>query len=154
MINDIVKIQDNIKTYRTFIKYVPKILNDPNIYQTIKEFLYILSEKKRCKFLVDQNLKKGKLDKNYIKNIVSVLGNNLNLLKEFIFIKYEGNNNSWGKVEYESAYKMFKTLNIIDKYFDDPLKLLNIKCNLGKMDSLDNIIENLELNYILKNTKE
>ena len=36
--------------------------------------------------------------------------------KEFIFIKYEGNNNGWGKVEYESAYKMFKTLNIIDKY--------------------------------------
>ena len=71
----------------------------------------------------------------------------------FIYEKYEGNNNIWSHPQYEEAYKMFKTLFIIKRYFEHPLKLLKVKYHLSKPYDLDKILENLKLNYVLETKK-
>jgi hypothetical protein len=144
---------NKIKNPDTFMENVPDLLKKQNIYLILKEFIYILSNKKRCKLLVEDDLRSKKLNKEYIKNIIDILGKNLNLIKEFIFLKYTGNNNNWGNKQYESAYKMFKTLLIIEPFYDKPLKLLGIKYSLSKPDKVEKIIENMEIDYVLKTKK-
>ena len=123
------------------------------LYILVKQFVFILSNKKRCKFLVESDLRKKKLNRKYISDITDIVGSNINLLKMFIYDKYEGNQNKWSHHQYDSAYIMFKILLIIQKYYEHPLKLLKIKYNLSKPYPLKQILENLQINYVLETKK-
>ena len=153
LINEIIESYKKIKTVNSFMKIASKIIQRRNIYILVKQFVYILCNKKRCKFLVESDLRSKKLNKNYIRDIIDIVGTNINLVKMFIFNKYEGNHNKWSHKQYESAYEMFKTLLIIEKYYEHPLKLLKIKYNLSKPYPLDKILENLEINYVIETKK-
>ena len=153
LINEIIESYKKIKTVNSFMKIASKIIQKRNIYILVKQFVYILCNKKRCKFLVESDLRSKQLNKSYIRDIIDIVGTNINLVKMFIFNKYEGNHNKWSHKQYESAYEMFKTLLIIEKYYEHPLKLLKIKYSLSKPYPLDKILENLEINYVIETKK-
>jgi hypothetical protein len=91
------------------------ILNDKNFIPSIEMLFYLLSNKKRCKLLVNE-----KIDKN---ELIKSVDGNLDILKHYILPK--NMNNPWQK-EQNEAYKTFQLLNILKKDKPNILNDLNI----------------------------
>lgn len=46
----------------------------------------------------------------------------------------------WGSIKYDGAFMTFKMMQILDKYFDDPLAFLNINYSLAKPEKKQDVV--------------
>jgi hypothetical protein len=72
---------------------------------------------------------------------------NINTLNQIISKVYLGDINPWGSIFYSTAYSMFETLYIINKYYKNPLKELDIEFKIGKKCNKNLILKNLLIKY-------
>lgn len=139
-----------IKSANSFVTELYKILEYPHLYNAVKDLLFILSNNKRCKYLVNPQINHQSLKKKELNDIINTYGQQLNTLKEIITGVYPGEINDWGHRDYATAYSMYKTLMIMDKFYNNPLLKLNIKIKIIKKTLKKNIGYTLLKNYQLK----
>ena len=156
-IEDVIKdfnvIYKKIRGPKTFLKYMKAFVYRNNIYGEMKELLLILSNKERCEILLNKNLGRERCSKRFIEKIVKLANGDFNIIVRLLFPKVVTLKNTLGKPEYESIYRMFRCLQLIEKHGLDPLKTLGIKIKLPRVD-LKKVLDELELNYIIESRND
>jgi len=139
-----------MKNSGTFLKHMTKFIYRKNLYAEVKELLFILSNKYSCEIILNKDLSKENCSKRYIEKIIKLANGNMNILIKLLYPKVKSVKNYFGKIEYETAYMFFKCLKLMEKHKIDPVKGLKLDIKLTKPKKLNEILEDLELNYIMK----
>ena len=109
-----------------------KLINYDDLISILKECFYIFSDQRACVYYMTPSINFYKTKKTIIENVILTFRSNQNMLCQIISKVYLGDKNPWVSELYSSAYAMFETLNIIELYFKDPLKMVNIKVYYDK----------------------
>lgn len=150
MIDEYLSLEKNMKNSGTFLKHMTKFIYRKNLYAEVKELLFILSNKYSCEIILNKDLSKENCSKRYIEKIIKLANGNMNILIKLLYPKVKSVKNYFGKIEYETAYMFFKCLKLMEKHKIDPVKGLKLDIKLTKPKKLNEILEDLELNYIMK----
>lgn len=118
------KIDLNKKDDLIYLTY--KQLLYPHVISLLKECFYIFSDYRSCLYYMTPSIDFYNTDKKTINNIIRHFKDNINTLTQIITKTYLSGNNPWGLKYYCSAYTMYETLIIIEKYYPDPLKKIGI----------------------------
>jgi hypothetical protein len=134
-----------------------ELINYDNIINVLKECFYIFSNYRSCIYFltpkINFNIPNSK-NKILLKNIIKTFNDNLYSLIQIISKTYIGDKNPFGSPYYSIIYGMFDTLNIIKKYFSNPLKECNIDFKSIKISNKKDIIKNLCIEYNSKKLKD
>ena len=71
-----------------------------------------------------------------IEKIVKLADGNMNILIKLLYPKVKSIKNYFGKIEYETAYMLFKCLKLMEKHKLDPIKTLKLYVKLSKPKNL------------------
>ena len=150
MIDEYLSLEKKMKSPETFLKHITKFIYRKNLYAEVKELLFILSNKHSCEIILNKDLSKEKCSKRYIEKIIKLANGNINILIKLLYPKVKSVKNYFGKIEYETAYMFFKCLKLMEKHKIDPIKGLKLDVKLTKPKKLKEILEDLDLNYIME----
>ena len=139
---DCYSVLNKINTYQNLFDIFYQYINNPNLLKIIKICLFIIKDYKLCKFL-------SKFDKNNIKKkdlnfLIKVCKNNINYLNIFINNILPTTITNWGNKNYSTSRSMYLTLQLLSKYYKNPLKKLNIQIILGKKNNTKKSIESFK----------
>jgi hypothetical protein len=140
----------NIKKDDDLLKLFNKMIEYDNLIIVLKECFYIFSEYRSCIYFLTPSINfniYGEQKKSVLKKVIHNFKNNFNTLTQVISKIYLGDNNPWSSVCYSSAYAIFDTLNIIKKYYKNPLAECDIIFKVSKKIDKKNIIKNLCIEY-------
>lgn len=137
---DINNNDDLFKLFYKMISYEKCII-------VLKECFYIFSNYRACIYFMTPTINFYNSDKNIISKVILSFKDNINTLNQIISKVYLGDINPWGSIYYSSAYSMYETLYIINKYYKDPLKELDIEFKIIKKCNKTDILKNLLINY-------
>lgn len=158
----------NINNNKDLLKLFYKLILYKNCISVLKECFYIFSDYRSCIYFLTPSINFYDTTKSIIKKVVMNFRDNINTLNQILTKKYPGDINPWGSQYYLTAYTMFESLIILQKYFKDPLEILNINFIINKKNSrmkstlqgldsgdtrrmsLNEIVKNLCKNYHLK----
>tara|TARA_B110000037_G_scaffold121197_1_gene138521 strand:- start:7 stop:957 length:951 start_codon:yes stop_codon:yes gene_type:complete len=142
------KLKKQLNNKKTFMNNLLLLIDTPNFLLEIKQLLYLLSSKKRCHLLVD-TMKKQKINKKYVKDIVKSTKDNIDIMKQYLVttkIK-----NYWGDPRCDYIREIYEMLKIINIYYKDPIKLYKIKVNYKKNKDY---IEDILMKYVFMYKKD
>lgn len=121
--NEFKKINKN--NDKDLLKLFYKLIYYPKFISVLKECFYIFSDYRACIYYMTPSINFYNTDKKNVDSVIKNFKNNLNTLNQIVSKIYIYDENPWG-VYYNTAYSMFETLLILNKYYKDPLKKLNI----------------------------
>ena len=150
MILEFLALEKKMRKPEDFLRYMTSFVYRDNLYNELRELLLILSNKHSCEILMNEKLRKEKCSKKYVEKIVKLSDGNLNILIKLLFPKVKGIKNYFGKIEYETVYMLFKCLKLIENHNLDPIKQLRLSVCHKKRDDIKKILEDIELEYIIK----
>lgn len=142
------KIDDH--NFQHLFKLFYKLIFYENCISVLKECFYIFSDYRACIYFMTPSIDFKNTTKKNINNVVKNFKDNLNTLNQIISKIYIGDENPWGSPEYSAAFAMFETLFILNKYYKDPLKILDIEFIVLKQANDKDIVTELR-NKINKN---
>jgi len=129
-----------------YLLFIQKILNYPMLISLLKEIFYILSDYRSCIYFMTPNIKFRNTNKENIDEFVNKFHTNQNMCFSIISGYYPNDNSPWGKY-YTGAYACFESLNILKKYYDNPLKKLKIIHKYSKKSNKQQIIKKISSIY-------
>lgn len=138
------KVKTKLKSKKSFYNIILYLVDRPNFYIELKQFLYIISNKKRCNLLVYTKKIRKKLNKTFVKSITLETKDNIDLLRQYLLVT--NIKTYWGDKRYNIIREVYEMLYNIDKYYKDPLKIFKIKYKKKKNKSL---IEDILLKYVM-----
>ena len=141
-----------IKNDKDYIIFITKIINYPKLISLLKEIFYILSDYRLCIYYMTPNIKFRNTNKETIDEFIKKFNNNQEMLFSIVSGYYPKDNSPWGHY-YTAAYSSYETLNILKKYYNDPLKSLKIEFKYKKKSSKSQIIRKLSELYNVKLNK-
>ena len=151
LMKDFKVAEKNIKTPKTFLKYVKALIYRKNLYNEVKELLLILSNKYTCELILNKNLKKEKCSKKYIEKVIKLANGHFDILCKLLYPKTTSLKNGFGKEEYNTVYKFFRCLRLMEKHEIDPIKALKIKVPKKPTNKdVSRVLDELEVNYIIE----
>jgi hypothetical protein len=116
----------NINNHEDLYNLFYELISYDNCILLLKECFYIFSDYRACIYYMTPSINFYKTSKENISLVIMNFIDNINTLNQLISKIYLGEINPWGSVYYSSAFSMFETLYILNKYFKDPLKKLKI----------------------------
>lgn len=138
-----------IKNDKDYVDFLIKIINYPKLISLLKEIFYILSDYRLCIYYMTPNIKFRNTNKENIDEFVKKFHNNQNMFFSIVSGHYPGSNSPWGKY-YNGVYACFESLNILKKYYKDPLKSIKIEFKYKKKNNKDEIINKISNIYNIK----
>ncbi len=145
--NELRKINPQKKS--DLLKLFYKLVYYDKCISVIKECFYIFSNYRACIYFMTPSVNFNIIttnNKKILDKIVTQFKDNLNTLSQIISKNYFGDENPWAK-HYSTAYGLFETLLILEKYYKDPLKKLDIKFIIKKKCLSKNIISEICKSY-------
>lgn len=133
----------NVNNNDHLFKLFYKLITYENCISVLRECFYIFSNYRACIYFMTPSINFYKTNKETISKVIFSFKDNLNTLNQIISKIYLGQVNPWGSIYYSSAYAMFETLFIINKYYKDPLKELDIKFIIKKKNKIKNNINEI-----------
>ena len=144
-----------IKNENDYIRFIENIINYPKLITLLKEIFYILSDYRSCIYFMTPNVDFKKTNKSIVNEFIKKFKSNQNICFSTISRYYRNDESPWGKY-YTGVYSSFESLIILQKYYNNPLKELNIEFNYKKKNNNKVILKkisqlyNVELNKIEK----
>jgi hypothetical protein len=139
----------NVNKKSDLLKLFYKLIYYEKCISVLKECFYIFSNYRACIYFMTPSINfniPNKKNKKIIDKVVISFKDNLNTLSQIISKSYIGDENPWAKY-YSTAYSLFDTLLIMQKYYKEPLKELDINFIVKKECNKKDIIKNLCKNY-------
>jgi hypothetical protein len=124
--------------YDDLFKLFYKLISYERLLSVLKECFYIFSNYRACIYYMTPSIDFYHTTKKKINEVVEKYKDNINTLNQIITKIYVGDKNPWGSRYYSTAYSMFETLIILQKYYKDPIEKLDLqfiihkKCNSKK----------------------
>lgn len=138
-----------VKNDEDYLIFMLNILNYPNLISLLKEIFYVLSDYRSCIYFMTPNIKFRNTNKETINEFVTKFRNNQNMCFSIISGYYPNDNSPWGYY-YTGAYSAFESLNILSKYYQNPLKDLKIDFKYKKKNNKQQIIKKISNIYNIK----
>ena len=139
----------NVNKKSDLLKLFYKLIYYDKCISVLKECFYIFSNYRACIYFMTPSINfniLNKKNKKILDKVVISFKDNLNTLSQVISKSYIGDENPWAKY-YSTAYSLFDTLLIMQKYYKEPLKELDINFIVKKECNKKDIIKNLCKNY-------
>lgn len=134
----------NFNNNDDLFKLFYKLITYEKCIPVLKECFYIFSNYRACIYFMTPSINFYKTKKEIISKVIYSFKDNLNTLNQIISKTYIGDINPWGSPYYSTAYAMFETLYILNKYYKNPLKALNIKFIVKEKNN-----KNININHIM-----
>lgn len=139
----------NINKKPDLLKLFYKLIYYDKCISVLKECFYIFSNYRACIYFMTPSINfnfYNKKNKKILDKVIVSFKDNLNTLSQVVSKSYFGDENPWAKY-YSTAYSLFNTLLIMQKYYKDPLKKLDISFIVKKECNKKDIIKNLCKKY-------
>lgn len=140
---EIEKKNVDINNYHDLFELFYKLIFYENCISVLKECFYIFSDYRSCIYFMTPSINFEKTTKSIINDVVKNFKDNLNTLTQIISKIYIGDKNPWGNPQYSTAYGIFETLLILDKYYKEPLAKIGIEFIIEKKNNEKNIVKEL-----------
>ena len=137
----------NINNHKHLLKLFNTLISYDNCISVLKECFYIFSNYRACIYFMTPSINFNNTKKSNVDKVVSHFKDNINTLNQIISKVYIADDNLWGSKYYSTAYAMFETLIILNKYYKDPLKEIDIIFKVNKKCPKNKIIDNLCKKY-------
>ena len=138
-----------VKSDKDYLDFMLKILNYPNLISLLKEIFYVLSDYRSCIYFMTPNIKFRNTNKETINEFVTKFRSNQNMCFSIISGYYPNDNSPWGYY-YTGAYASFESLNILSKYYQNPLRELKIDFKYKKKHTKEQILKKISNIYNIK----
>ena len=138
-----------VKNDKDYLTFIHNILNYPNLISLLKEIFYVLSDYRSCIYFMTPNIKFRDTNKETINEFVTKFRNNQNMCFSIISGYYPNDDSPWGHY-YTGAYASFESLNILSKYYQNPLKDLKIDFKYKKKNNKQQIMKKISNIYNIK----
>lgn len=146
----------NIQKKSDLLKLFYKLIYYEKCISVLKECFYIFSNYRACIYFMTPSINFNiptKSSKKILDKTVVQFKDNLTTLSQMISKNYFGDENPWAK-HYSTAYGLFKTLLILEKYYKDPLEKLGIEFTIKKKCPPRDIISKLCRQYHTNKMRE
>jgi len=147
----------NKNNVNSLYKLFYKLIEYDNVINILKECFYIFSNYRACIYYMTPSINfydTKKTKKDIVNKTIKAFKDNQNTLIQVISKIYIGEENPWGSIYYTTAYGMLETLMILDKYYKNPLKELDIEWKIIKETPKKDIIKSICDNYHKKKMKK
>lgn len=141
----------NLKKDNDLLKLFYKMIEYDDLIKVLRECFYIFSNYRACIYFITPSINFNIYDhknKDILKKVIKNFNDNYNTFTQIVSKIYLGDSNPFGSPSYSSAYAMFQTLNILKKYFKDPLSECDIIFKVTKKIDKKDIIKNLCKEYL------
>ena len=142
-----------VKNDKDYLHFMLKILNYPNLISLLKEIFYVLSDYRSCIYFMTPNIKFRNTNKETIQEFITKFRSNQNMCFSIISGYYPNDNSPWGYY-YTGAYSSFESLTILSKYYQNPIKELNIDFKYKKKNNKQQILNKISKIYNIKLKKQ
>jgi hypothetical protein len=143
--NELKKINKN--NNKDLLKLFYKLIHYKRCISVLKECFYIYSDYRACIYFMTPSINFYDTKKEKVDEVVKNFKDNINTLNQIITKIYIYDKSPWGSKYYTSAYIMFETLLILKKYYNNPLKKLDITFTIKEKCNNKNIIKDLCNSY-------
>lgn len=141
-----------VRNEKDYLLFFNKIINYPKLISLLREIFYILSDNRLCLYYMTPNIKFRNTNKSTIDEFIKKFNNNQEMLFSIVSGYYPKDNSPWG-FYYTASYSSYETLNILKKYYKDPLKILKIDFKYKKKSTNSQILKKLSELYNIKLNK-
>lgn len=124
----------NVNSDKKILNLFYEVLEYPNLLSVLKECFYLFGNYRTCLLTMIPKINFYKCEKYQIDEYVKYFHDNQNMFVTLISKVSIGDKTPWGSMYYSSAYAMFETLNIMDRYY-----LKNGKGTLSKLKISESI---------------
>ena len=135
----------NQKKQDDLLKLFYKLVYYDKCISVLKECFYIFSNYRACIYFMTPSVNFNiptKTSKKILDKTVEQFKDNFTTLSQIVSKNYFGDENPWAK-HYSTAYSLFETLLILQKYYKDPLKKIGIEFTIKKKCLSRNIISKI-----------
>ncbi len=147
----------NLKDDNQLFDLFYDLIKYPNVIGLLKECFYIFSDYRACIYYMTPSSNFYKVTSNnklLLNKVVKNFKDNINTLNQLVSKIYVDDITPWKSLLYTTAYSMFETLIILNKYYKNPLKEIGIIFNIKEECKKMNIIKELCKNYHIKKLKK